>query len=69
MASPKSEKNPGKEPTYGRGKPSCGTLSGRVLYSRNADGHIEVAAPNGETSIIDEGAYTGTNEDCADIEI
>ncbi|WP_119271267.1 hypothetical protein [Taklimakanibacter deserti] len=69
MASPEQEMISGKRPRYRKLKPSCGTLRGRVVYSRNADGQIEGATPNGERSIIDQGMYTGTNEDCADIEI
>jgi len=69
MASPERGIISRKKPRYRKLKPSCGTLSGRVIYSQCADGQVEGTTPNGERSIIDEGTYTGTNEDCADIEI
>jgi hypothetical protein len=69
MKSPRQGKPPKERRGYGKQKPSCGTLSGRVVYSRNADGQVAGASSNGERSIIDEGTYSGANVPCADIEI
>jgi len=48
---------------------ACGTLNGFIHYTNHSEGQIYGVPVNGDSQIIDEGEFVGSNEDCENVEI